>query len=101
MTLQEHQDREEAYKDNSIKDIIKITDKLKKYVETDLGKDDLAWLCEHSEIFFTYKTSDKCYPKETSGWQAGTSPVGAWIIEMNDWDATRKDIAHYIYTDLK
>ncbi len=91
----------EAYKDNSIKDIIKITDKLKKYVETDLGKDDLAWLCEHSEIFFTYKTSDKCYPEETSGWQAGTSPVGAWIIEMNDWDATRKDIAHYIYTDLK
>ncbi len=91
----------ESYKNNTVADIIKITNDLRPYVETDLSKEDIAWLCEHSDTFFTYKTSDKCYPEETSGWQAGTSPVGGWIIEMNSWEDTRKDIAHYIYTDLK
>lgn len=89
------------YSSKSVADIIKITNDLKPYVETDLKKEDLSWLCEHSDTFFSYKTSDKCYPEETEGWQAGTSPIGGWIIEMNSWDETRSDIAHYIYTDLK
>ena len=91
----------ESYKDSSVKEIKDITNKLKKYILTDLSKNDLNWLIKYSYKFFTYKTSDKCYPEETSGWTDGTTDAGAWIIQMNSWEDTRKDISHYIYTDLK
>ena len=91
----------QSYKSSSIDDILSITNDLKKYVETDLSKQDLMWLVNHSNKLFTYKTSDKCYPEESSGWSAGSTEIGAWIIEIDSWDATKKDIAHYIYTDLK
>ena len=91
----------ESYKDSSVKEIKAITNKLKKYILTDLSKNDINWLIKYSYKFFTYKTSDKCYPEETSGWTDGTSDAGAWIIQMNSWKDTRKDISHYIYTDLK
>ena len=90
-----------SYKTSSVDDILSITNDLKKYVETDLSKQDLMWLVNHSNKLFTYKTSDKCYPEESSGWSAGSTEIGAWIIEIDSWDATKKDIAHYIYTDLK
>ncbi len=90
-----------SYKDSSVNEIIDLTNTLKEYVKTDLSKEDLLWLGKYSTKFFTYKTSDKCYPEETSGWSQGTSPAGAWIIDMDNWDDTRKDIANYIYTDLK
>ena len=90
-----------SYKTSSVDDILSITNDLKKYVETDLSKQDLLWLVNHSNKLFTYKTSDKCYPEESSGWSAGSTEIGAWIIEIDSWDATKKDIAHYIYTDLK
>lgn len=90
-----------SYKTSSVDDILSITNDLKKYVETDLSKQDLMWLVNHSDKLFTYKTSDKCYPEESSGWSAGSTEIGAWIIEIDSWDATKKDIAHYIYTDLK
>ena len=91
----------ESYKNSSVKEIKAITNKLKKYILTDLSKNDLNWLIKYSYKFFTYKTSDKCYPEETSGWTDGTTDAGAWIIQMNSWKDTRKDISHYIYTDLK
>ena len=91
----------ESYKNSSVKEIKDITNKLKKYILTDLSKNDLNWLIKYSYKFFTYKTSDKCYPEETSGWTDGTTDAGAWIIQMNSWKDTRKDISHYIYTDLK
>ena len=90
-----------SYKTSSVDDILSITNDLKKYVETDLSKQDLMWLVNHSNKLFTYKTSDKCYPEESSGWSAGSTEIGAWIIEIDSWDTTKKDIAHYIYTDLK
>ncbi|MGN0460253.1 MAG: LCP family protein [Ruminococcus sp.] len=91
----------ESYKSSSVDKILSITNDLKKYVETDLSKQDLMWLVNHSDKLFTYKTSDKCYPEESSGWSAGSTDAGAWIISIDSWDATKKDIAHYIYTDLK
>lgn len=91
----------DSYKDTSVEEIQKITNDLSKYIETDLSESDLKWLVKYSYKFFTYKTSDKCYPEETSGWSAGTADNGGWIISMNDWNATRDDIAKYIYTDLK
>lgn len=91
----------ESYKNSSVKEIKAITNKLKKYILTDLSKNDLNWLIKYSYKFFTYKTSDKCYPEETSGWTDGTTDAGAWIIQMTSWKDTRKDISHYIYTDLK
>ena len=91
----------ESYKNSSVKEIKAITTKLKKYILTDLSKNDLNWLIKYSYKFFTYKTSDKCYPEETSGWTDGTTDAGAWIIQMTSWKDTRKDISHYIYTDLK
>lgn len=90
-----------SYKSSSVKDIINLTATLKKYVQTDLGAKDLKWLAQNSPKFFDYTTEDRCYPERDKGWSAGTSPVGAWIIEMSDWNATRKDIAHFIYSDLK
>ncbi|MGN0475709.1 MAG: LCP family protein [Ruminococcus sp.] len=91
----------ESYKSSSVDDILSITNDLKKYVETDLSKKDLMWLVNHSDKLFTYKTSDKCYPEESSGWSAGSTDAGAWIISIDSWEDTKKDIAHYIYTDLK
>jgi len=91
----------ESYKNSSVKEIKAITNKLKKYILTDLSKNDINWLIKYSYKFFTYKTSDKCYPEETSGWTDGTTDAGAWIIQMTSWKDTRKDISHYIYTDLK
>ena len=91
----------ESYKNSSVKEIKDITNKLKKYILTDLSKNDINWLIKYSYKFFTYKTSDKCYPEETSGWTDGTTDAGAWIIQMNSWKDTRKNISHYIYTDLK
>ncbi|MGN1126703.1 MAG: LCP family protein [Ruminococcus sp.] len=90
-----------SYKTSSVEDILSITNNLKKYVETDLSKEDLMWLVNHSDKLFTYKTSDRCYPEESSGWAAGSTEIGAWIIEIDSWEETKKDIAHYIYTDLK
>ena len=91
----------ESYKSSSVDQILSITNDLKKYVETDLSKEDLMWLVNHSDKLFTYKTSDRCYPEESSGWSAGSTDAGAWIISINSWDETKKNIAHYIYTDLK
>lgn len=91
----------ESYKSSSVDKILSITEDLKKYVETDLSKEDLMWLVNHSDKLFTYKTSDRCYPEESSGWSAGSTDAGAWIISINSWDETKKNIAHYIYTDLK
>jgi LCP family protein required for cell wall assembly len=90
-----------SYKDSTAKEILNLTNTLKKYVETDLKAKDLKWLAKNSPKFFDYKTSEKCYPEATSGWTADTSPVGAWIISINSWDDTKSDLAHYIYTDLK
>lgn len=91
----------DSYKDCSVEEIGNIASSLQKYILTDLSKDDINWLVKYSYKFFTYKTSDKCYPEETSGWTDGTSDAGAWIIQINDWNETKKNISHYIYTDLK
>lgn len=90
-----------AYKNSTVADVVKLTEALIKYVDTDLTKSDLAYLAKYSPQFFAYETSERCNPDRSSGWSAGTSSVGAWIISISDWKDTRKQIAEYIYPDLK
>lgn len=80
--------------------VLSTINTLKSHVKTNLSANDFKWLAQRSTRFFGYKVSERSVP-EAGEWSSGTSSGGAWIIQIHDFAALKKEIQKRIYEDIK
>ncbi|MDP4119529.1 MAG: LCP family protein [Bacillota bacterium] len=90
------------FKTANLTQILDITKQVGPLVTTDLTKDGITSLIYNSLTYLNYSYNEFRIPEGDlgAGWSYGTASDGGSVVQINDWDKTRKDLATFIFEDL-
>lgn len=88
----------DSMKTASLTDIVKIVNEIGPLVTTNLKKDDITFLVQNSLTYLNYEMVQEHVPID-GYWKYSWTPSGQSVIEITDWDATRRELAQFVYED--
>lgn len=89
----------ESMKDASLTQIISIVKEVGPLVTTNLKKNEITVLATNALRYLKYSFEETSVPMEGE-WRYGQTYDGQSIIEVIDWNSTRRLLAEYIYEDM-
>ncbi len=89
----------ESMKDASLTQIISIVKEVGPLVTTNLKKNEITVLATNALKYLKYSFEETSVPMEGE-WRYGETYDGQSIIEVINWNSTRRLLAEYIYEDM-
>lgn len=80
----------------SLTEIVEIVNSIGPYITTNLKKEDITFLVTNSLTYLSYDMVELTVPTEDT-WSYGRTPYGASVIQVNDWEKLRYDVAKFIF----
>lgn len=83
----------------SLTDIVEIVNEIGPLITTNLKKSDITFLVSNCMTYLDYEMVELAIPTDGT-WGYGRTEDMQSIIEINDWDQVRYDLAYFVYEDL-
>ena len=85
-------------KSASLTELVKIVNEVGPLVTTNLKKDDITFLVQNALTYLNYGIEQMAIPID-GYWKYSETQDEKSVIEITDWDATRSELAKFIYEE--
>lgn len=86
----------DGMKKASLSEIVQIVNAVGPYVTTNLKKEDITFLVSNCMTYLSYDMVEMTVPTEGT-WSYGRTPDGQSVIQVDDWEKLRYDVAKFIF----
>lgn len=88
----------DGMKEASLTEIVQIVNAIGPYITTNLKKEDITFLVSNALTYLSYDMVELTVPTKDT-WSYGMTPNGQSVIQVDNWDKLRMDVAKFIFED--